>query len=371
MKSVCIFNLGIGDILYNPGLVGGAEIQQLFLAEELVQRGYEVNIITFLHSDPTKNDRPFSFNRNGINIELIPIDEHRQVKILERIKIFFKIFSLLRTVKSDIFTQMGLNYDTLLISIFCILFRKKFVFFVASDKDIIEPPGYKRSVIKRFFLNFGISTASLVIAQSDDQRKRYSKIRKQKCCVVKSIYPPKQDHIEKKSPPVILWVGTVKPVWKRPEILLQLARSIPHAQFQMIGGPAKDLAFYQDIENEAKKIPNLDFRGFVPDTAEFFLEASIFVNTSDVEGFPNTFIEAWLSRMPIVSLEINPDDIICKNKMGFHSKTFDQMVKDIETLIADPDLRDQMGRNGQGYVKREHDVKKNVDQFIRYVAELF
>ena len=47
------------------------------------------------------------------------------------------------------------------------------------------------------------------------------------------------------------------------------------------------LSYYDGIKEEAERIPNLEFVGFVPypDVNEYFNNASLLVNTSSVEGF--------------------------------------------------------------------------------------
>jgi glycosyltransferase involved in cell wall biosynthesis len=103
---------------------------------------------------------------------------------------------------------------------------------------------------------------------------------------------------------------------------------------------------------------------------EYYIQSSVFVNTSVVEGFPNTFLEAWTHCVPVVSLMIDPDEIICENKLGFHSKTFQQMIVDIECLLQNDGLRNEMALNGRKYIRESHDVKKITDQFINLLASL-
>ena len=105
---------------------------------------------------------------------------------------------------------------------------------------------------------------------------------------------PDNRMLDKHGPPLVLWVATIRPL-KQAELFLELARSIPEIKFQMIGGSALgEEQYFTSIKEAACRIPNLDFLGFIPrDRIEpYFAKASILVNASTTEGFPNTFLEA-------------------------------------------------------------------------------
>ncbi len=103
---------------------------------------------------------------------------------------------------------------------------------------------------------------------------------------------------------------------------------------------------------------------------DHFKQASIFVSTSASEGFPNTFIQAWMNYTPVVSLNIDPDDVIKKYNLGLHSGTFEQMVSDVNTLLGNDELRNDTGRSCRLYAEENHDIKEIVKKHIEVFEKL-
>jgi glycosyltransferase involved in cell wall biosynthesis len=68
--------------------------------------------------------------------------------------------------------------------------------------------------------------------------------------------------------------------------------------------------------------------------------------------------------VPVVSLNADPDELICEKKLGFHSKTFDQLVEDVKILLKDEQLRQKMGKNSRQYVEQEHDISNIIKEYI-------
>ncbi len=73
----------------------------------------------------------------------------------------------------------------------------------------------------------------------------------------------------------------------------------------------------------------------------------------------------WLKKMTVTS-----DEIICKHKLGFHSKTFKAMKERLGILMEDETLNRTLGENGKKYVKEEHDSEKIGKKLIRILMEM-
>jgi glycosyltransferase involved in cell wall biosynthesis len=101
----------------------------------------------------------------------------------------------------------------------------------------------------------------------------------------------------------VLWIGRADAVHKRPQLCVELARMCPEVEFLLIMNP-RDPALEQRLRRE--RPPNVRFVSWVPfpRMPAIFAHAAALVNTSLLEGFANTFLQAALSEVPIASLEV-------------------------------------------------------------------
>jgi glycosyltransferase involved in cell wall biosynthesis len=210
----------------------------------------------------------------------------------------------------------------------------------------------------------GLKMADCVIVQNHEQQVLLLKNYSMKSVIIKSLFKKPDCADSREGREEVLWISSIQPL-KQPEMFLELAKKIPESRFRMIGGPLVDLEYFEKIKCAAKNIPNLKFTGFVPpDKIQSYYESALFVvNTSTFEGFPNTFLEAWSNALPVVSLNVDPDEIICERKLGIHSKKFDQFVSDVQSLILDDKSREMFGINGKKYLVEEHSEEQIVMKY--------
>jgi len=346
----------------NLGYVeGGAEVEQVFLARELVAHGYDVCFVTYRHGASKME------YANGIKIiKTYERDKINKMSVLQKYK---SIWSALKKANADMyFHESG---ATGVLPVFCGINRKKFVYRIASDAVVLSKPlSGNYSLSQKIAYMLEIKRADVVVAQSNFQRRVLKERFGVENVVIKNGLVIPEDDYEKQSPPTVLWVGSISSI-KQPHLFVELAKSVPNVNFEMIGGKG-DPQLYEEIKAASQKLPNLTFHGFIPfhKINEYFRKASIFVNTSKIEGFPNTFIQAWAHRTLVVSLKVDPDNIMQDEKLGFCSATFKQLVSDVSTLLKNEKLRKTMGKNARKYVEREHDIKKTVKRYIQIFDQL-
>lgn len=250
----------------------------------------------------------------------------------------------------------------------------KMVWHIASEYDL-EPSRISISrlfverLIDRHLLNFGIRHASHIIAQTEDQKKLLAKnFKRSASAVIPNFHPQPTEIICKNSPIHVVWVANLKEL-KRPEFFMRLAIELGHmtnVRFLMVGaiqGDARTKQKYFEIINKVRKLTYLGPRS-QEEVNEILSKSHILVNTSDREGFPNTFIQAWLRRVPVVSLTVNPDRIIDRHRVGFVSGSFEQLKRDVSALIENHDLRYRMGMNAQRFAHEAFSAR-NFDKIIQ------
>jgi glycosyltransferase involved in cell wall biosynthesis len=122
---------------------------------------------------------------------------------------------------------------------------------------------------------------------------------------------------------------------------------------------------------ELRPVPNIDFRGAVPPelAQRIITNSALFLSTSAEEGFPNTFLQAWASGTPVVSLKIDPDLVIEQKRLGTVSATIQGAVADIQALIDSPRRREEIAVRARQYVADAHSERAAALLFQRAIED--
>jgi glycosyltransferase involved in cell wall biosynthesis len=241
----------------------------------------------------------------------------------------------------------------------------KLIFHVAHDEDLtrnrLKDLKIKSlfSYIDKYFSQIGIRKSDYIICQTIKQFSLLEQnFNMNNAVIIRNAHPRPICEIKKSEDLKIVWIANAKR-WKKPELFIKLANALneTNAEFLMIGEIPEN-SWGIELKKEISKSSNIIYYGklSLSETNNILCNSHIFVNTSLFEGFPNTFIQAWMRKVPVVSLYVDPDDVIKKNGIGFHSRTFEQMVDDVKLLIHDNTLRKTMGEKAQKYAFDKHSL---------------
>jgi len=349
----------------NRSQQGGAEIQTGFLIEEFLKRGHEV--VYFSYGDENRIEPVIQ--EDSLKVYQIK-RPYKNIKALNYLNRYF-LYKIIDMEGPDVLYQRGDFHFSDLIS----SYGKKKGIPVISGLSM-EKHCYKEkvkldlsfplSILERFLRIRYYRRSNLIISQSVDQQKLFRRNFNMDSVVISNGHSIGGVPLEKEVPPLIVWIANIKPI-KQPEIFIELARSCSDldAKFVMVGRPMLG-PDQVELEKKIEDVSNLEYRGELPlpEAEDLISRASILVNTSESEGFSNTFLQAWMSGIPVVSLNSDPDDVIKRNKIGFQSGSFQQMIEDVRSLINNEDMRKGIGKRARDYFIENHDIRVIADRHL-------
>jgi len=331
--KLCILGLSNLRILapeHARGGVGGAERQQVMLARALRQRGFDISMI--VHDEGQPDGRAW----DGITT-YAAYGARAGIPGLRFVyPRWTGLWSALKRADADIYylscASMQLGEATL----FARRFERKVVFRVASDMDC-DPrlPGMGDWRHKALF-RYGLRHADAVLAQTRKQQGMLERLGRSSrlASPLSDLTLSSRDREARDLR--VLWINNFRES-KRADLLLELARRMPDTRFDMVGGPlfGHENAF-ERARRAATNLPNVRFHGYLPyeQTAGLYARARLLVSTSEIEGFPNTYLQAWASGTPVVAF-FDPDETIARNRLGHVARTLDEMQWVSTKLLTD------------------------------------
>tara|TARA_Y100001001_G_scaffold159528_1_gene180643 strand:- start:1732 stop:2463 length:732 start_codon:yes stop_codon:yes gene_type:complete len=165
----------------------------------------------------------------------------------------------------------------------------------------------------------------------------------------------------------LLWVSNFHER-KRPKLYIDLARQLPDYRFLMIGG-ANNRSLFSECSQLANTVDNLDFLGGLPfsQTNVYFSNASLFICTSESEGFPNTFLQAWANEIPVVTT-FDPSGIISANGLGIVVTDLNNLVSATNQLLNDSHLYSSLVKNIRNYFDANHDADNAFCRLVEFMS---
>lgn len=347
-------------------VVGGAEVQQTMIAPALAKRGYRVSMICYDYGQPD------GIEHNGVTIhnmhkpdEGIPVVRYLHPRLTS-------LWRALGRADADIYYQRTAAAYTGFVSAFCRKNGRKAIYAGASDVDFIPGKQEIRYARDRLIFEHGLRRVDKVITQNPQQHQELRTHYGREGTLIPSCYAPPPGATNDRAG-YVLWVASLRPS-KRAELALEIARRLPEHRFVMIGGPDPDRRsqeYFRALQEAAKKIPNLELKGFLPlaETERCFNRARVFLNTSEYEGFPNTFLQAWSRAIPSVGF-IDTGSRYQGDPVYDSVDEVSQATWKLDRLMRDDAHWQQMAQRCQSFFRGTHSVDAIIDRYEREILAL-
>lgn len=346
---------------YPKDVPGGAEYQAYLICRELAKRGHDSHYVAHdTIEDSTLEDE-------GITVHKINRGSTGIASVLAE----------LMEIDADVFYFRNI-FDISLASICKHTVDGEIVFNISHDKQC-QPirarpsPNYEYGTMRDYLRHARLSFYKALLripdqlfVQTTFQQEQLHTHRGLESTIIGNGHPVPEQPKSKKEPPTVLWLASLKD-WKQPIKFVDMATRCRDldCKFELLGRPV-DGDLRARIEQRIDDVPNVEYLGGcdIEESNRYIARSSLFVNTSDGEGFPNTFIQSWLRETPVVSLSCDPDGILSTNRIGRVSGTIDQLEADVRELVSDDELRRQIGQNARQYAIENHSTEAIVDRLL-------
>ena len=371
--SICIVAHNAYGTLANvdTGHVGGVEVQTPLLAKWLANQGYDVSMITW--------DEGY---QDGVIIDGVRVYKMcRRDDGLPLIKFLTPRWSSLwralgRANPDVVYYNLG---DLALgqISLWAKVKKRKLLYSIASDMDCQKDFPALNPLREKILYRYGLLNADSIVVQTSRQKKL---LEENFSLGSKLISMPSAGFnadidIEEKSKTIgqnfrVLWVGRFSNE-KRLEWLLEVAKKLKGITFDVIGEANIDSEYGRKLKNEAESIPNVVLHGRIKhnEMADFYRNASILCSTSVYEGFPNVYLEAWSSGVPVIT-SFDPDGVVDKFQIGSVVNSIDALASEIENY-QNSEKWLGLALSSRKYFEDHHQIEKCMSKFAGEFSLLF
>ena len=338
-----IYKYAAGD----PSAVGGAERQQWLLARALVAARWSVTVAV-------TDELPVGARSVIDGVNFVGIGHgHGHVS-----SAWYRFF---RAERPDWCYWRGADYALGPAIEIAKLTKVNTIFSTAFDTDVHPRLALSRRSYCWPLYAWALLRCEKIFVQHAGQLSELPQQYRSKANIVPSIaslVPAVKSHFNRAI--YVAWVGMLRQP-KRPDLLVQIAQNMPDIRFIVCGAPnmhRSPLGFGERVAKDLQQLPNVQFMGQVPpEIAQGIIaNAALLLSTSDGEGFPNTFLQAWASGTPIVSLKIDPNQVIQRLSVGAVSGNgnIDNAITKIRSLINSPAKREEIAVRARHYIDKEH-----------------
>ena len=351
---------------------GGGQLQVALLAKALALKGHEVVIV-----DPGSSE---SFiTREGVKLISVPDWD----KGLRGVRLFLyripQLKKILLEQNADYYYVRMRTYMHLLPFWASKKTKGKFIIATACDLDVLNHfSKFKYEYKPRFNLfrfltvdfpndlvyNYLLKKADYVILQHSGQKINRNSA-KGKIAIFPNIFDFSNIKVlEDTNNEYFIYVGTLN-ILKGSQNLYDLINALDkNISIIIVGQPTDKKS--ENLYKKLQKLENVVLKGRVnhQDTIQLIANAKALINTSNFEGFPNIFLEAWANGVPVISQNVNPGNVFNKYNIGIYCEgDLNKMKKAIELFKKENFQKDKL----ISYVSNFHDFTLAGDRFLNII----
>lgn len=361
-------------------IFGGAEIETGYHARGLANLGVDISVITRDHAVPAhtfEKVRLYSdpeFKGTGYWNKRKTIAGRIHYRVYGDRNPYRSREELLNAINADVIYIMGISQEALRLARYAVKEKKKFIFRVAHDMDLVGDEFDEEKVKKWSGISFGevqevIRAADIVLTQTQVQNALLKKWFGREG---ELMFPPIDISVPGKTAEKkydLFWIGKNN-VFKRPEKLVELAKRLPERTFCMVFNKMEENSWNAIV----KTIPeNVTLIESIPaDQIEtVFRQSRVFVSTSLHEGFANTFLQAAKNSIPVISMGPDPNQMLSAHHTGvLAGDDMDKVVETTVKMLTDENYYRQFSESSRKYIVDFHRKETISAQFYALLVQL-
>ena len=351
-------------------LIGGSQYQAKLLIEQLY-RTYGVTICYFTARASTR--------RKFADHQVVCVGHTNWFRRFGHFWDYFRLRRALRAFSPNVIYQRVACAYTGIAAGYATQAGIPLVWHIAHDTDcrkslpIGQLLGRPHTLIETRLAKRGVRQADVIVAQTNDQiRMLHENVGRKADRLIRNFHPAPPACKKGVKPITVVWIANLKPT-KRPEKFLEIAlrlQDLSGIEFLMIGQPYHSQYLQRHFEQAIQCQTNVRFLGAVSqeDVNKLLERSHVLVNTSTQEGFSNTFIQAWMRSVPVLTLGVNPDGLLGNRGLGGNYDSIAEIANSIQELASNPDTLSDMGEISRQFAIQQYSMK-NAAELASLIVE--
>ncbi len=366
--SICIVAHNAYGVLANvdTGHAGGIEVQTPLLAKWLAKQGWRVSMITW--------DEGYE---DGVEIDGVRVYKLCRKDAGLPVARFFvprwsSLIGALNRANADVVYyncgDLGLGQ----VALWAKWKRRKVVYSVAGNAGCHAHLPELKAWRERVLYKYGLFRADDIIAQTNVQKDLLAEGFGIEATVIRMPSAGFEGNLERRPPsdPLrVLWVGRIDKI-KRIEWLLDVAEMRPEIIFDVVGDSNAESSYAREQFQRAERLNNVNLHGRVAheQMGQYYAAADLLCSTSIMEGFPNVYLEAWSTGLPLVTT-FDPDGVVAQHGHGKVAASPEALAEALDNF-AEAEQWQAASQAARNYFQRYHAVDITMAQFKARFAAL-